>query len=788
MKTTILTFLFILGLAAASAQTWNTAGSGLPGTWTNNRTGLCSFNFNNELYAAYSEYDAITEISETYVKRWNGLVWQSLPSIPDFHVEDILVDVNGVYVFGWNKIANVAFYEFDAGTWVAQAPTGFGGKCMNAEFITGDMVVVGDFSAPSGMENIYRYDGTSFNNYPTMSSSIQQIDDLKIFNSELYIACETNGVGSLDGFLKLDAGVWTSPAHFRQGTTTIQDTFSLLVEYQNELYIVEKGGHESDLFRLGIDTLHFVGHLPHSATDAIVYNAELYIIGDTSNGSVGSSNQLSKYDNFTLSPLAGPKGNASIDTLNSELYVFSKTTSTLNGVLHNHVFRSSTSILNGYAYLDLNADCFKNSNEPFLENIYIGLNTSGLADFTNDMGFYSFSLQNGSYSFGTLGLLGISGKNLISNCTLPSPLVVGVGQTFSQNIALSNSVATDMVVLMIPSRGYRSRHGFTETYKVIVANAGNTTQASVTAKLSVPLTLTNIGSSAPSANISGNTITFSLLNMQPYEVRELFLSAKVDTAYNNVGDTLCWLAEFSPNIAGDADISDNADVVKQIVFAAYDPNDKTASASRILVNTDKIDYHINFQNTGNDTAYKVTVVDSLALNLPITSVSINSASHNYSLSVINNVLIWEFNNILLPDSGTNYYGSQGYVNFTVNISAGLAVGDTVTNDAQIYFDYQAAVFTNTAKTLVVVNPPVSLIENKQLVGALSFYPNPSRDYVMIQNEDDDPVVLSLVDSKGKIIDRIHLQAFEKVNYSTLDLPKGLYSLQHKERAYKLLKN
>jgi hypothetical protein len=61
----------------------------------------------------------------------------------------------------------------------------------------------------------------------------------------------------------------------------------------------------------------------------------------------------------------------------------------------------------------------------------------------------------------------------------------------------------------------------------------------------------------------------------------------------------------------------------------------------------------------------------------------------------NGILTWTFNPCELPDSATDPINSQGYVSFEVRLKSNLPNGTAIINTADIYFDYNAAVVTNT---------------------------------------------------------------------------------------------
>jgi uncharacterized repeat protein (TIGR01451 family) len=164
------------------------------------------------------------------------------------------------------------------------------------------------------------------------------------------------------------------------------------------------------------------------------------------------------------------------------------------------------------------------------------------------------------------------------------------------------------------------------------------------------------------------------------------------------------LANWTPglyNLMPQDDADFFVDIFCGEVSGSYDPNDKTGfplglgSNHNILPNQD-LEYLIRFQNTGTDTAFNVVIRDTLSSLLDIFSVVSSVSSHDYSFRIYGQrVLEWTFHNIMLPDSNINEALSHGFVTFKVNPISNLPNGSQIENTAQIYFDYNAPIVTNT---------------------------------------------------------------------------------------------
>ncbi len=172
---------------------------------------------------------------------------------------------------------------------------------------------------------------------------------------------------------------------------------------------------------------------------------------------------------------------------------------------------------------------------------------------------------------------------------------------------------------------------------------------------------------------------------------------------------------------------------------AYDPNDKTGfplgygPQNRIRPGQD-LEYMIRFQNTGTDTAFTVVIRDTLSAWLDPASVVPGASSHPYSWSLSGNgTLSFRFDQIMLPDSHKNVAASQGFVSFRLAQSANVPLGSKIFNKAEIYFDFNSPIVTNTTLHTVQIQQVTNTTEaavSKNNTTAVS--PNPMRESAIIR--------------------------------------------------------
>ena len=226
------------------------------------------------------------------------------------------------------------------------------------------------------------------------------------------------------------------------------------------------------------------------------------------------------------------------------------------------------------------------------------------------------------------------------------------------------------------------------------------------------------------------------------------------------GDTINWTQNMI-NIIPQDDAEPFVDIYCNQVITSYDPNDKTGyplgvGSQHFIAPNGDIEYVIRFQNTGTDTAFTVTIRDTLATDLDIFSVVSGVSSHNYTFQMYGpRVLEWTFSNILLPDSTTDEQNSHGFVTFSVDQNPELPNGTEINNSVGIYFDFNEPIITNTTSHIVnrEIYYLVSVNEIKAENGkSLSIYPNPTKNSLNVILPNSQKLSLVIYSIDGKLIE------------------------------------
>jgi hypothetical protein len=279
---------------------------------------------------------------------------------------------------------------------------------------------------------------------------------------------------------------------------------------------------------------------------------------------------------------------------------------------------------------------------------------------------------------------------------------------------------------------------------------------------------------------SGNTIIWDLSSLSST------LSTPVHIQYGvwhgssalYVGDTVHSSFIVVPT-SGDADSTNNTEIVFDTVRAGYDPNEISVKPAGCIASgaaSTQLQYTINFENTGNDTAHNIYVMDTLPLYVDATSMRIVMASHEMYTTKIkdaagHNILKFDFPAINLLDS--SHHGQcDGAVIFNIKTKPGLATGTDISNRAGIYFDVNPVVMTNKV-TNGIGCPPSSVSSLQSAVTSPLVYPNPANDVLNIKVAENSYQSFTISNNIGSVILSGTLTK-TNTQLNIQSLPAGLY--------------
>lgn len=268
-------------------------------------------------------------------------------------------------------------------------------------------------------------------------------------------------------------------------------------------------------------------------------------------------------------------------------------------------------------------------------------------------------------------------------------------------------------------------------------------------------------------------LTFDFANLLPGTCGSIAVDLTVDASLplGSIANDTMWVKP----VAGDVNPSDNVSTVSDAVIGSWDPNDKAVSPKgigddgEIPVSTKTLAYKIRFQNTGSAPAVNVVLRDVLDSNIDLATVKVMDASHEHITQIIGNELVVTFNNILLPDSNSNEPASHGFIQVVADLKPGLSEGTQIFNTAEIYFDFNEAVITNT-----VVNTLKDATGIRQIAGLeFSIMPNPAQDAILISGNFSRNARYEILNELGQVMLRGDMSS-ERKSISVEKLHAGIY--------------
>ncbi len=204
--------------------------------------------------------------------------------------------------------------------------------------------------------------------------------------------------------------------------------------------------------------------------------------------------------------------------------------------------------------------------------------------------------------------------------------------------------------------------------------------------------------------VTGNTVTWNIFDTT--NSVSFFLVRSPGSALLLPGDTVHTDMYVTP-FSGDVDTSNNRIIRVDTVTSSYDPNEMSVTPPGFILPCTELEYTVHFENTGNDTAHNIHIMDTLSDNVDIKTLRIVAASAEMNIAFTryngHNIVKFDLPNIMLPDS-SHHDQCMGMIVFKVKTKNGLAEGTTIMNRAGIYFDDNDVVMTNSVENTIGVAP------------------------------------------------------------------------------------
>jgi len=364
---------------------------------------------------------------------------------------------------------------------------------------------------------------------------------------------------------------------------------------------------------------------------------------------------------------------------------------------YDNSYCTDLSKVTGTAYIDTNENGIYDTDETPLRNVMISLFPGNFSVLTNDDGKYIINTPKGGATLTAQvnegdwveDFLTLDDVSVLEECV--EDINFGFVPSSNSNVSVRLSISNTVVRCDWETRFY-----------ITLENTGSEPFEGIL-EFEFDDEATFFSSPIPNINVNGNKLIATTGLLLPFIPQQYEVNLKMPSGSTNLP-----ILDFKFELKDVTDVQVAEYSYSEQLRCSYDPNDKREYPDRegednLTLMDEDIEYTIRFQNNGNDTAFLVKIVDVLDPNIDPTSIRVVNSSHDVETCIEGNNLIFLFEDINLVDSMTNYDASQGFVTFRSRTKEGRAEYTSVYNTADIIFDTNVPIVTNTTlNTLVSV--------------------------------------------------------------------------------------
>ncbi|HMS98553.1 MAG TPA: hypothetical protein PKA12_07390 [Saprospiraceae bacterium] len=418
--------------------------------------------------------------------------------------------------------------------------------------------------------------------------------------------------------------------------------------------------------------------------------------------------------------------------LGSSLHIYKRSISDLN-----------TEVITGKVFYDVNQNGKADSTEVGVPGMRVFASKDQFIVGTDSLG--TFKVYSSEGAGNELSVI-LPPRAKATNGPVP---IVSADTTYKLGVYFDPK-DRDVSIRCLSGRTFRP--GFIGRISLIVKNHNFFIENSVITLRKDPRLTLDSASDVPTS-VEDTLLTWENFELDQFESREIILYFRLDST-TAINELLMFTASINLLQEVDVDTTNNECKLTEIVRGSFDPNDKLVNPAGDLLlnngrNDDVVTYTIRFQNTGNYPAEFVRIVDTLDSKIDLKSFEFLSASHAATWSISGSgVLTIRFDDINLVDSFTDNLASQGYFAYTVRLKDNLVANATLSNKANIYFDFNQAIVTNTVQNKLALP---NLVNHLYRDHKIDLYPQPAGDYVTLRSRESDVIGYSIMQTNGALV-------------------------------------
>lgn len=427
----------------------------------------------------------------------------------------------------------------------------------------------------------------------------------------------------------------------------------------------------------------------------------------------------------------------------------------------NTLVESEPSTVTFHAFIDGNGNCSYDSGETMLADISGVMSGYGYRIATNASGTFTATVGVGSYTFTE-----DSDSRYTHPCYTTKSFSTSAGQ--NTDVYLPHTAACSDPDLWVELASTAKRRGLRNNYQIAYGNKGIAHATNVEIAVDFDDQLIPLGATPTWDRIeAGNVYVWSFSSIDAFSSGMINVVDSTSTSAF-LGYMTNTSASFN-NVSSDCNNADNTDSNPELVVGPIDPNDLIVMPKGSISRGQTLTYRIRFQNVGTFIAENVSLIDTLSNYLDPESLSVIGSDHYYEMEwLAENVVKFNFDYIMLPDSGVNEPESHGFVEFNINPHGYIPSGAVIENQAAIFFDAEAPLLTNVTSNriwdILVTDESKErkqtrqdhspAVETATFTGPqVSVYPNPGTESISLRlNQlEQKPYRLKIINNVGSTI-------------------------------------
>lgn len=452
----------------------------------------------------------------------------------------------------------------------------------------------------------------------------------------------------------------------------------------------------------------------------------------------------------------------------------------IGSVIRDHMLITTVynfNLITGHLFADADSNNIQDPGELSIANQRVTEINTGRFAFSRSTGFYSIGLTDtGNFIVSPFPTACYTAAPSSRNVYFPTTQLTDSLNDFAFQ---PSAPGNDICVTITPFGVFRA--GRDAYYAITYDNVGTTTVNNCSVIFFPDNQITYVSSSVAPVSITPDSVVWNIGSLVPFQTGSIFVTVHVNTSVPI--NTLIDSGVRIEPVANDVNPGCNFSAWRLYTSASYDPNDIIVNENILWTtqfpNPPYLEYIIRFQNTGNDTAFFVNIRNPIDTNmLDINTLEFISSSHavNMQWMVLEQKMEFSFDNILLPDSNVNEPGSHGFVRYRIQPKSTLIAGDSILNNAAIFFDYNAPVSTNNAVTNIVLPTSANGISAFNIL----LYPNPAGNALIIRCAKlGDNGEIDIYNLMGEKIIRQQTTNDRQQTVDVSQLPSGIYFVRVK---------